>query len=1019
MTQNSRRLKLEIKKILMEGMIKMSKVGSVMVVGGGIAGMQASLDLGDSGFKVYLLEKLTAIGGIMSQLDKTFPTNDCAMCIMAPKLVATGRHPNIEIISYSDIQKVEGEAGNFTVSIKKHPRYIDTTKCTGCSSCETYCPIEVSNDYDGGLRDRSCIHVRYPQAIPKVSAIDKEYCLGCGLCSQLCEAEAIDFTQTETNFTLNVGSIILAPGAPIFDPSIKKQYGYGVLPNVVTSLEFERLLSASGPMDGHVLRPSDGVPPKKVAWLQCIGSRDETIGNSYCSSVCCVYSIKEAIIAREHDPNIEPHLFFMDMRAFGKGFEKYYVNAEKINGIKFTRARVAKITQDGDQLQIRHVDDDNNVTDENFDMIVLSVGFACSEEQRKLGDIFDIKMNEWNFVDTRTLNPLKTGKQGIFVCGSMRSPKDIPDTVAEASGAAAEASTLLASVRDTLTVQREYPPEIDVAEQEPRVGVFICHCGINIGAVVRVKEVVEFAKTLPNVVYAEDNLYTCSPDTQEKIKRLITENNLNRVVVASCSPRTHEPLFQNTIRDVGLNYYLFSMANIREHCSWVHRTDPIGATEKAKNLVAMAVGKAALQASISNIRVKMKQTALVIGGGIAGMTAALELATQGYPTHLVEQTSELGGIANSLRYLFDKDIMDPHLGDLKERVKSHENIKLYLNSKVEKVVGYVGNFTATIASNPSSVSVDIGTIIVATGGKEYTPSEYNYGNDPRILTQLELEQRIFDENLEGIKNVVMIQCIGSRNEERNYCSRVCCGEALKNAVALKEANPDINIYVINRDIRSYGFREILYRKAREFGVKFIRYTLDNKPELSYSDDEIVLRAYDHILGRTFVLKPDIIVLSTAILPNVDEKLTTELKVPLDENKFFLEAHMKLRPVDFANDGIFLCGLAHSPKFIDETITQAKGAVSRACTFLAKQEIELEGITAQVDVTKCLGCGLCNTVCPYEAMTLEKTDTGKRAKNIAANCKGCGTCASSCPQRAISIPHFTDPEIVAQLKMGLV
>ena len=996
----------------------MSKVGAVLIVGGGIAGMQASLDLADSGFKVYVLEKLPAIGGIMSQLDKTFPTNDCAMCIMAPKLVATGRHHNIEIISYAEIQKVEGEAGNFEVTILQHPRYIDPTKCTGCGNCELTCPIEVLNDYNANLNTQGCIAVRYPQAIPKISAINKEYCIGCGLCNKLCEAEAIDFTQTEKDVKINVGSIILATGAEPTDPSIKKAYGYGRIPNVLSSMEFERLLSASGPFDGHVLRPSDGKSPKKIAWLNCLGSRDESIDKNYCSSVCCVYSIKEAIIAREHNPDLECHIFFMDMRAFGKGFEKYYVNAEK-TGIKFTRARISDIKEHGDQLQVRYEDKNENIIDEDFDIIVLSIGFSCSDEHKKLSEICGITLNNYNFIDTSTFAPLRTTREGIFACGTSKSPKDIPDTVAEASGAAAEASTLLSSVRDTLTVQKEYPPEIDISNQEPRVGVFVCHCGINIGAVVNVPEVVEFAKTLANVVHAERNLYTCSPDTQEKIKQVIQEKNINRVVVASCSPRTHEPLFQNTIREVGLNFYLFSMANIREHCSWVHRTDPEGATGKAKHLVAMAIGKACLQNPIYDVKMKMIQKGIVIGGGIAGMTAALQLAQAGFKTYLIEKNAELGGIANKIKYLANGESPTHSIEELKKQINSNENLQVFLNAKIDQIGGSVGNFSAKISSNGVTTTVQAGAIIVATGGNEYQPTEYNYGKDERVLTQFELEEKIANKNLDNVHNVVMIQCVGSRTEERNYCSRVCCAEALKNAIALKEADPKINIYILNKDIRSYGFREFLFRKARELGVKFMRFDDENQPTLIYKDDKLGITIYDPVLKRKFLLKPDILVLSSAIIPNIDEELTKQLKIPLDENKFFLEAHMKLRPVDFANDGIFLCGLAHSPKFIDETIAQAKAAVSRACTFLSKEEIELEGIIARVDQELCAGCGLCVTLCPYEAMSLVQTESGKRADNTPTNCKGCGTCAASCPQRAITVPHFTDEEIISQVRMGLI
>ncbi|NVM28717.1 MAG: CoB--CoM heterodisulfide reductase iron-sulfur subunit A family protein [Candidatus Helarchaeota archaeon] len=993
----------------------MSKVGAVLVVGGGIAGMQTSLDLADSGYKVYVVETLSAIGGIMSQLDKTFPTNDCAMCIVSPKLVATGRHPNIEIISYADVDKVEGSAGNFKVTLRKKASYIDVTKCTGCGTCSTLCPIEVLNDYDAGLRIKSCISVRYPQAIPKVSAIDKNFCLGCGLCTQLCEANAVNYEQEEEFIELNVGAIILAPGAKIFDPLIKKEFGYDRLPNVVTSLEFERILSASGPFDGHVLRPSDGMPPKKIAWLQCIGSRDISIGNDFCSSVCCMYAIKEAVIAREHDPNIEPTIFYMDIRAFGKGFEKYYVNAEKINGVRFIKTRVSSVKQKVGMLEIRYEDENQNIVDELFDMVVLSVGFACTETYKKYSEIFGIDLNRFNYCGTNTLTPVETSKEGIYVCGTFKSPKDIPDTVAEASGAASEASALLSTARNTLITPVEFPPEKDISKQEPRIGVFICHCGINIGSIVNVPEVVEFAKKLPNVVHAERNLYTCSQDTQDKMKDLIEEYDLNRVVVASCTPRTHEPLFQNTIREAGLNFYLFSMANIREHVSWVHRADPKTATEKAKDLVAMAVAKARLQEPLYNYTIKMIQAGIVIGGGIAGMSAALQLARQGYQAYLIEKSPELGGIAKKIKFLANGEDLTSHIETLKNQLHSNDKVKVFLDAEIKEIGGSIGNFSATISSNGKTEQIEAGTIIIATGGKEYTPTEYNYGKDDRVLTQLELEERIYNKNLGDTKTIVMIQCIGSRCEERNYCSRVCCSEALKNAIAVKQLNPNIDMYVLYRDIRSYGFREEYYRKAREMGVKFIRFTPNKQPVLKYEEGKLIILVFDYIFKKTIKIKPDLLVLSAGIVPNVDENLTTQLKLPLDEFQFFLEAHTKLRPIDFSANGLYLCGVAHSPKFIDETIAQAKGAVSRACTFMSKDEIELEGIKPRINPDICVGCGICTEQCPFDALSLISIGERKIAYCTPTKCHGCGACAASCPRGASELVHFNDSEIISQIQ----
>lgn len=992
----------------------MSKVGSVLVIGGGIAGMQSSLDLADSGYKVYLVEKDSAIGGIMSQLDKTFPTNDCAMCIVSPKLVATGRHPNIEILSYSEVVKLDGEAGNFKVRIRKKPRFIKLTNCTGCGVCSALCPVELANAYNAGLTVKSCIAVRYPQAIPKVSFIDKDYCLGCGLCDQLCEAEAVDYEQREEFIEIEVGSIVLAFGAELFDATIKKELGYGRLANVVTSMEFERILSASGPFDGHVLRPSDGKTPHKIAWLQCVGSRDESIGNSFCSSVCCMYAIKEAIIAQEHNPDIECHVFYMDMRAYGKGFEKYYVNAEKA-GIKFTKSRISNVKQKGDGLLIRYQDEKQNIVDEEFDMVVLSIGFQCSEKYKKLSEIFGIELNEFNYCDTKSLEPLKSSREGIFVSGCFKSPKDIPDTVAESSGAASGASALLSSVRNTMTVQKEYPVETEVLGLEPRIGVFICHCGINIGSIVNVPEVVKFARTLPNVVYSEHNLYTCSQDTQEKMKELVKEYDLNRLVVASCTPRTHEPLFQNTIREAGLNFYLFSMANIREHVSWVHRASPEIATEKAKDLVAMAVAKARLQVPIAKIKLKVIQEGIVIGGGIAGMSAALEMAEQGFQTYLIEKSSELGGLANKIKYLSTGEDLASKLEKMRKQIESNEKIKLFLNAEIKEIGGSVANFHATIVSNGTEEQIEAGAIIIATGGAEYVPIEYDYGKDERIITQFQMEERIANKDLKNINNVVMIQCVGSRCEERNYCSRVCCSEALKNAIEVKKSNPKARIIILYRDIRSYGFRELYYREARELGVKFIKFKPETSPVLSYDDGNLIVSIDDEILNKKVMLKPDLLILSTAIVPNVDENLTEQLKLPLDENRFFLEAHTKLRPIDFSSDGIYLCGLAHSPKFIDESITQAKGAVSRACTILSKSEIELEGIIPKINPKLCVGCGICVEDCPFEALSLMPYGKKMISVNNPSKCHGCGICASSCPRGASELIHFDDSEIFSQIE----
>src|SRR5512136_1292470 len=695
------------------------KIGAVMVVGGGISGMQSALDLADSGYRVYPIEKQPSIGGTMAQLDKTFPTNDCAMCIMAPKLVATGRHHNINLITNAEIAIVEGEAGNFTVTVKQHSFRVDPTMCTGCGSCAQKCPIETTNEYDENTKVRKAIFVRYPQAVPLVYSIDPERCIGCGICAEECKAKAVDYDQKEKVLEIKVGSIIVSPGFDEFNARLKTEYGYGIYKNVVTSIEFERIMSATGPYMGSVLRPSDGDIPQKLAFIQCVGSRDEHCGNEYCSSVCCMYSIKEAIIAKEHGGDIKPSIFFMDMRAFGKEFDEYYNRAQNEYGIRFVRSRIASVSEDPktNNLRLKFVEN-GEPKEEEFNMVVLAVGLRPPADAETLSRVMKFKLNEDGFAQTGVFTPVETSRPGIFVSGAFSSPKDIPMTVAEASGAAAKAGSEIASSRNTLVTKKEYPAEISVEGQEPRIGVFVCHCGVNIGGVVKVPEVAEYAKTLPNVVYAEQNLYTCSQDTQEEIKEKVKELKLNRVVVASCTPRTHEPLFRETVQESGLNPYLFEMTNIRDQCSWVHMHEPKEATEKAKDLIRSVVAKTKLLKPLEKPQISVTQVGLVVGGGVSGMTSALELAKQGFKVHLVEKEKQLGGNALKLYYLPSGDDPLAFVNELDKEVSSNPNITVYTGAKVKMIDGYVGNFKTTLESGEA---IEHGAVILAIGGQEYKP----------------------------------------------------------------------------------------------------------------------------------------------------------------------------------------------------------------------------------------------------------------------------------------------------------
>jgi len=995
------------------------KVGAVLVVGGGIAGIQASLDLADSGFKVYLLDESPSIGGTMTQLDKTFPTNDCAMCILAPKLVTAGRHPNIQLIMGAEIKSVEGEEGHFQVTLVRKPRYIDEEKCTGCGVCARECPVEAIDEFNEGLSERSAIYVKYPQAVPLVYAIDRDKCIGCGTCQEVCKAGAIQYDEKEKEIALHVGSIILAPGFEEFDPRLKGEYGYGHYSNVVSSIEFERILSASGPYGGLVLRPSDGKVPRKVAFIQCVGSRDAKLGANYCSSACCMYAIKEAIIAKEHNPYLQCTIFFMDVRAYGKEFDAYYNRAEEEYGVRFVRSRVPRIDEapESQNLLVRYVED-GNLKAEEFNLVVLSVGMRPPKHAEELAKTLDIKLNKYNFCYSETFSPLETSRPGIYVCGAFSSPKDIPESVAQASGAAVKAASLISSERETLTTVKEYPPERDVSREEPRIGVFVCHCGINIGGVVNVPVVVEYVKTLPNVVYAEHNLYTCSQDTQKRIREIIKEHNLNRVVVASCTPRTHEPLFRETTREAGLNIYLFEMANIRDQCSWVHMHEPEEATEKAKDLIRSIVAKARLLRPLKKPMIDVTPTSLVIGGGLSGMTAALELAKQGFEVHLVEKDKELGGHLRHIHYLLGSEDPQERLRSIIKEVTENKKVHVYLNSEISDVEGYVGNFKTTLSCGGERKEINHGIVIVATGAMEYGPTEYLYGVDGRVLTQRELEEKLANGGFNA-KTVAMIQCVGSRNGERSYCSRICCSQAVKNALKIKELIPETDVYILYKDMRTYGFLEDYYREAASKGVLFIRYDDENKPKVTQENGKLKVLVWEPVVETWIPIEPDLLALSAATIPNPDnERIAKMLKVPLSKDQFFLEAHMKLRPVDFATDGVFLCGLAHWPKSVEESVSQACAAAARAITILSKEALEVEGAIASVNEDLCSGCKFCEPVCEFGAIKMEEVDGKLRAHVIEALCKGCGVCGSTCPAKAISMLHFTDDQILAQLRAAL-
>ncbi len=1188
---------------------------AVLVIGGGISGMQSALDLANAGIKVYLVEGSPAIGGKMAQLDKTFPTNDCSMCIVSPKLVEVGRHRNIKLFTHSEVKNLAGDAGSFTATVVRHARYVDVGTCTGCGLCEIVCPVTQTsyfparptegekqtrarakektiirgpglpqpttshkwtftvddaacgmcggcfkaclqgavtwekkqkavidqskctgcgaclvacpdkflaikvdqapdldkslgaaiharsqllkkeyggpgrrdcircglcaitcdkvmninalkmveegieagvdicqvcgscvsvcpvnflavdqvtnrkprpllNRFNEGLNGRKPVNIFYPQAVPRVPVIDEKSCVrlnsgACGVCASTCGVGAIHYDHREEETEIAVGSVIFSPGIEVFDARVRGEFGYGLYKNVVTSIEFERLLSASGPTSGTVARPGDAKHPKKIAWIQCVGSRDHSCNRDYCSSVCCMYATKEAFIAREHDANIEPTIFYIDMRSFGKNFDDYVTRAKE-HQVRFIRAMVSRVFEDpltGD-LELRYVDGAGVRQTEVFDMVVLSVGIQVSEATRELAGRLEIDLDRYGFVVTDCYQPLATSRPGIFVSGAVSGPKDIPETVCQASAAAEAASASLAEARGSLITAETLPPERLVeADEELRIGVFICHCGTNIASVVDVQAVTEYAKTLPGVVYAEHPLYTCSQDSQERMREIIAEHRLNRVVTSACSPTTHEPLFMSTLQQAGLNKYFFDMANIRDQCSWVHPDDPALATEKAKRLTRMAVANATAGQPLEEREFAVDARLLVVGGGVAGMIAALEAARQGFGVYLVEREAQLGGQLLHLQRSADGRKFADFLGDLKEQVQNHERIKVFLSSEVVEQSGFVGSFESEIVMPSGGTrTLKHGAILIATGAEEYRPELHGLGRLETVMTQTDFETALENRSDDGWRHlrVVMLQCAGSRDSEHlPYCSRVCCNHAVKNARRLKAKYPEARVDVLYRDMRCYGLAEIDYALARREGINFIRFDPQENPvRITAEEAGIDITVTDQSVRLPVRFHPDLLVLSTGMKPRDAEDLASMLRVPRNSNGFFIEAHAKLRPVDLPSEGLFMAGTAHAPKSSTETIVQAQAAVARVATLLSRESMKMSGIVSVVDPTHCAVCLTCVRACPYGVPFINDQHT---AEINPALCQGCGICVAECPAKTIHLGRYDDRNITAKIE----
>ncbi len=1005
------------------------KLNSIMVIGGGISGIEASLTLGEQGYKVILVEKTSSVGGRMAQLDKTFPTLDCSICILAPKMVEVSRHPNVELLAYSEVQEVAGEVGNFKVKVLKKARYVDWDKCTGCAACTEKCPMKkIPSEFEEGMGKRTAIYIPFPQAVPRKAVVDAERCLyltknACKLCEKECEAGAINWDMKDEVVEYNVASIIVATGIDLLDPSVLDRYHYGEYPNVVTAMQYERLLSASGPTGGELLRPSDNKHAHIIGFISCVGSRNEDLC-PYCSKFCCMYQTKEGVITREHAPDTKVTIFFNDIRVVGKNQEEFIERAKVEYGLVYYRGIPGDIRENPENhnLYVKHANlDTGEVEVSEFDLVVLANAVIPRKDSEHLADILGIERNELGFFKTGdSTEDLRSTREGIYVTGSCQSPDDIANSVAKAGGAAGLAAIHAIPLSREETKVELPPLKMVNPKDEPRIGVFICRCGINIAGYIDVPNLVNYAKTLPNVVYSMENKYSCSQLTQDIIKEKIEELDLNRVVVAACTPRTHELLFQKTIREAGLNEYLFNFVSIRELDSWVHMHDNPKATDKAKDLIRMGVARVCEQKAEFKIKGHVVPEALVVGGGVAGMSAAMEIANKGFKVHLIEKDDKLGGQLNLIYKInFDRIDSNEYLKIHLNEFNNEKNITSYLNSEVIDVKGSIGDFKVKVRNNAEGkdLTLNVGTIIVATGAYEYKPEGwYHYGKNDNVMTQLELSEKLRNDALKDGETLVFIHCVGSRQPEGGngvtYCSLICCSESIRHALYVKEIYPKSNIYVLYRDIRVGTDEEPYYWKARE-NVNYIRF--NEYPTVDPKNGKLTVNVKDILTQTDLSIEADKVVLSTPLIPHDTQKLGEMIKCARDQNGFFLEAHVKLRPVDFATDGIYLAGTCHGPKGIAESISQGRGAAAHALIPLISGEVENEPLVSVVDPSLCIACQKCEEVCNFGAIGVNFDNDILVSESNPLLCKGCGDCSAACPAGAITMSHFADDQIYPMIQ----